>query len=255
MTAAAKQRDRLLRRRVDDRAGPRHARSQQDRCADDGGRETRFGDDALRAALRAQVPIGRLGVRAENADQHDARDSSPPAGVHDRLGGVDVGRLIAWMWGSRRECRRDAPRSRFLSARPPVLRDRRSRSRAPRFAGEAGRAAAARTDRTHATTWMSARSARWRSRMLPTPLLAPVIAMFTCLPICPSDAAPVRSGAARRGRTRSSQRPSADESCPMPGAVSRREGGRDCRALRRTPAASSLWPPRRDRVRPRPSPW
>src|SRR6185295_15745696 len=43
----------------------------------------------------------------------------------------------------------------------------------------AGSAAAARADRTHATTWMSPRSARLRNRMAPTPLLAPVIARFT----------------------------------------------------------------------------
>src|SRR4051812_43947031 len=62
--------------------------------------------------------------------------------------------------------------------------------------GEAGRAAAARADRTQATTPMSARAARWRTRLWPTLLLAPVIAMFTCLPMCPSDAAwlhPVRT--------------------------------------------------------------
>src|SRR5262252_4627809 len=47
--------------------------------------------------------------------------------------------------------------------------------------GEAGRPVAARADRTQATTRMSARAARWRTRMLPTLLLAPVIAMFTCL--------------------------------------------------------------------------
>src|SRR5437588_2805807 len=101
---------------------------------------------------------------------------------------------------------------------------------------------------------MSPHETRWRRRLLPTPLLAPVIAIFTGLPI-PSPTTNTR----RRVfvvvfETTSSRRPSADETSPILGAVSRREGEWGCTALLRIPAASLLWPQRRDLVRPGRSP-
>ncbi len=147
-----------------------------------------------------------------------------------------------------------APRQRGRQS----LHDRRSRSRAARFWGKPGRAAAARGERTQATAWMSASSARWRSRMLPTLPLAPVIAMFHA----PSGllAAPVH-----RCRSPShagiSQRPSAAESSTSSRAASRREAGRDCRgappctcsfftlaAQARSSTASSCYPVQDHRV-------
>ena len=130
MTAAAEQRDSGCDAAWTTARAPAMPGPNRIPVSDDGARETRFGDDALRAAFRAPIPIGRRRVRAEHADQHDATDSGLPARIHDGLSRVDVGRLIA-----RRGTLEENPGEMHHATRPrptwqPVRRDRRSRSRA-----------------------------------------------------------------------------------------------------------------------------
>ena len=109
-----------------------------------------------------------------------------------------------------------APPKRGRQSFGVVVVDRARRNRR-----RGGRSAMACADRTQATTWMSPRAARCRSRILPTPLLAPVIAMFTCL-----HSLSIRSLDCKQQVERASPQPSAAETCPIPWAVSRRaEGG------------------------------
>ena len=214
--AVAEQRDLPLRRLVDDRAGSGHAGSQQDGRADDGGREARLGDDALRAAFRAQISIGRFRIRAEHADQHGARDSGVLAGIHDGLGRIDVGRLIAGR-GALEENAGEMHDAIGASQRSCQFCGVVVVDRARRGAGRSGKVAGG-LCRSHARDDMD---------------------VGTCSQVAQQDLANTTVGSSDRNvHVPTDLQPSAAETCPNPWAVSRRAEAWGCRELRRTPAAS-----------------